>query len=103
MPPKRTLRKTIDDVTFVACASGPGIIRTEAWEDEADEVVRYNLTFINHFLYPGDNGRVLGYDNAHGMHHRHFCGKVETVSVASFDEVEALFHAEVKKLRRKKS
>jgi hypothetical protein len=54
-------------------------------------------------LYPGDNGRVLGYDNAHGMHHRHFCGKVETVSVASFDEVEALFYAEVKKLRRKKS
>lgn len=28
--------------------------------------------FLNHELYQGDNGRVIGYDNAHGYHHRHY-------------------------------
>jgi hypothetical protein len=97
------LRKTVDDVTLVSRASGPGIIRTEVWEDETGKVARYNLAFINHFLYPRDNGRVLGYDNAHGTHHRHFFGNVESASVADFDKVEALFHAEIRKLRRRKS
>ena len=27
-----------------------------------------------------DNGRVLGYDNSHGRHHRHFVGQQERVS-----------------------
>jgi hypothetical protein len=103
VPPKRSLRKVVDEVTLVSCASGPGIIRAEVWEDDTGKVVRYNLSFINHFLYPRDNGRVLGYDNAHGTHHRHYFGKVESISVEDFDKVEALFHAEVRKLRRKKS
>lgn len=49
----------------------------EVWQDATRKVVRYNLAFINHFMHGGDNGRVLGYDIAHGFHHRHFMGKVE--------------------------
>ena len=101
MPPKSSLRKIVDEVLSVSCASGPGIIRTEVWEDESGKVARYNLAFTNHFLYPRDNGRVLGYDNAHGTHHRHYFGKVEAVAAAGFDEVESMFRAEVKELRRR--
>jgi hypothetical protein len=36
----------VAEVTLVSCASGPGIIRAEVWEDDAGEVVRYNLAFI---------------------------------------------------------
>jgi hypothetical protein len=101
VPPERTLRKIVDDVASVSCASGPGIIREEVWQGEAGKVVRYNLAFINHFLYTRDNGRVLGYDNAHGTHHRHYFGKVEAVAAAGFDGVESMFRAEVKELRRR--
>jgi hypothetical protein len=102
VPPKSSLRKIVDDVTLVSCASGPGIIRTEVWEDATGKVARYNLAFVNHFLYPRDNGRVLGYDNAHGTHHRHFFGKVESVSVATYEEATRRFYAEVRELRKRK-
>jgi hypothetical protein len=101
VPPKSSLRKTIDDVASVSCASGQGIIRTEVWEDETGKVARYNLAFVNHFLYPRDNGRVLGYDNAHGTHRRHFFGKVEPVAATDFKDVESMFRAEVTELRRR--
>jgi hypothetical protein len=72
------LRKIVDDVTLVSCASGPGIIRTEVWEDET------------------------GYDNAHGTHHRHFYGKVELVSVTTYEEATRRFYADVRELRKRK-
>jgi hypothetical protein len=37
---------------------------------------------------------VLGYDNAHGVHHRHCKGKVETVEFQSFEDIELRFEAE---------
>ncbi len=30
-------------------------------------VTRYNLAYINHEMFQGDNGRVLGFDNATGI------------------------------------
>ena len=86
----------------MSCASGPGLIREEVWEDETGAVVRYNLAFINHFLTPKDHGRVLGYDNAHGEHHRHFCGEVEMVTKEEYDVLVARFLDEVSVLRKRK-
>jgi len=54
-------------------------------------VVRYNLAYINHAIQSDDNGRVVGYDNAHGYHHRHCLGTVEPVDFVSFEDVEARF------------
>ena len=51
------------------------MLRREIWIDGEGRVARYNLAYINHLIYSGDNGRVLGYDSAHGIHHRHFMGK----------------------------
>jgi len=76
------------------------LVREEVWIDEAGEVGRYNLAFINHFMTRVDNGRVLGYDNAHGKPHRHFYGVVEIVGLQSYETVLEGFLEEVAVLRK---
>jgi hypothetical protein len=44
-----------------------------------------------HLLYYKDNGRVLGYDNDHGYHHRHYLGIEEKVDFNSFEDVKKRF------------
>ena len=102
VPPKSKLRKTIDDQTLVSCAIGTGLIREEVWTDELGEVARYNLAFINHFMTRDDNGRVLGYDNAHGEPHRHFYGAVEKIKPERYDVIFERFLDEVAVLRKVK-
>ena len=40
------------------------------------------------------NGRVLGYDNAHGYHHRHHMGSVEAYDYVSHDDTVERFQTE---------
>ena len=47
-----------------------------------------NLARIHHGIHQGDNGRVVGYDNAHHAHHRHYLGKVEPGNLVSFEDEE---------------
>ena len=65
---KETFRKETDHVTRFRCAGGIGILREEVWVNARGEVVRYNLAFLLPHLFKKDHGRVLGYDNAHGVH-----------------------------------
>ena len=74
------------------------MLRREIWVDEEGRVARYNLAFINPLIYGGDNGRVLGYDSAHGMHHRHFKGKTVAVNFKRFERIEARFQQEWSRL-----
>lgn len=53
-----------------------------------------HATYINHYLFAGDNGRVLGYDNAHGFHHKHHLGEMEEVNFTSFTDIEERFQKE---------
>jgi hypothetical protein len=94
--------KVTDEMAAIRCAVGDGIIREEVWEDVGGAVVRYNLAFINFELFAGDNGRVLGYDNAHGRPHRHFAGTIEPVESAPYTKVLERFIAEVNTLRRRR-
>jgi hypothetical protein len=50
-----------------------------------------NLAYINHRVCGVDNGRVVGYDNAHGYHHRHLMGQVEPIEFSSYEDVEERF------------
>ena len=84
-------RKIIDETFSISRKRGNGLLRREVWVDRQGRVVRYNLAYINHALHSGDNGRVVGYDNAHGVHHRHIMGKVEDVTFKSFEDIEARF------------
>jgi len=57
-------------------------------------VTRYNLAYINPAIFAGDNGRVLGYDNAYGYHHRHYMGSVEQFEFESYISVLNIFQQE---------
>jgi hypothetical protein len=85
-------KKLIDESHTIAVKRGNGKLRREVWVDQATgDVTRYNLAYINRNIYSGDNGRVVGYDNAHDGHHRHIFGRVEPIDFVSFDDVEARF------------
>ena len=66
-------------------------------------ITRYSIAWINHDIYSADNGRVLGYDNAHDFHHRHVMGNIEPVDFSSFEDTFDRFTQEwqamVQKLR----
>lgn len=77
--------------------SGGGVLSYEVWgfrEKGKTVVTRYNLAYINDEIFQGDNGRVLGFDNAHGRHHRHFMGAVETVEFVSYETTLERFQQE---------
>lgn len=93
--------KALDVSTRLAKKRGNGILRREVWVDGKGKVVRYNLAYINHDIFQGDNGRVVGYDNAHGSHHRHYKGTVETVEFQGFEDIEGRFEADWKVFGRK--
>lgn len=84
-------KKIIDEVYKIPAARGSGTLRREVWINERGEITRYNLAYVNHQLYQRDNGRVVGYDNAHGIHHRHYMGKVEPISFTTFEDIEDRF------------
>lgn len=77
--------------------SGGGLLNFEVWGYRVKGetiITRYNLAYINHGMYSGDNGRVLGFDNAHDYHHRHFMGKVEAVEFESYEATLERFQQE---------
>lgn len=98
---KSLLTKVQDTSTRLAQKRGNGILRREVWVDATGKVARYSLAFINHEIFQGDNGRVIGYDNAHGRHHRHYKGKVEGVEFTSFENIEDRFEADWTAFRRR--
>lgn len=84
--------KIVDESHKISDKRGNGKLRREVWVDEITRrVTRYNLAYINHRIHSGDNGRVLGYDNAHDGHHRHYFGIVEPIEFVSFEDIEERF------------
>jgi len=94
------LRKDTDDEARFWCAGGTGILREEVWVNEEEEVVLYNLAFLLPHLSSVDNGRILGFDNAHGIHERHFMGEVNPVDFKSYSATANRFYREVEALRK---
>lgn len=84
--------KIIDESHKISDKRGNGKLRREIWVDSVTgKVTRYSLAYINPNLYAGDIGRVVGYDNAHDGHHRHYLGMVEPVDFVSFEDIEERF------------
>lgn len=93
--------KAVDETHTISGKRGNGQLRREVWVNEKGQVVRYNLAYINHDLHHGDHGRVVGYDNQHGYHHRHYFGVVEPVDFVGFEDVENRFESDWLTLRKK--
>jgi len=77
--------------------SGGGLLSYEVWgyqEKGKTVVTRYNLAYIDHAICHVDNGRVLGFDNAHDYHHRHYMGEVTAVEFVSYEATMERFQQE---------
>jgi hypothetical protein len=74
-------------------------LKEEVWLTDG-VVTDYNLVYVNRNRCQVDHGRVLGYDNSHGFHHRHFMGAVEASDFHGYDALADRFYAEVHKLWR---
>jgi hypothetical protein len=94
------LRKLTDYETAFRCAGGVGILREEVWVDQDGMAVRYNLAFLLPHLSRVDKGRVLGFDNVHGVHERHFMGRAEPFEFKSYASTARRFYREVEAIRR---
>jgi hypothetical protein len=94
------VRKAVDDRLYLSKANGGGALRREIWVDPEGRVVQYNLAYINHLIFAGDNGRVLGYDSAHGSQHRHFKGETVAINFKRFERIEARFQKEWTRLMK---
>ncbi len=90
-----------DDAFAIHKSKGNGVLRRQIWVNTKGEVTRYSLAYINHHLFTGDNGRVLGYDNAHGYHHKHLFGEIEHVTYTNFENLEERFQQEFEVLHEK--
>jgi hypothetical protein len=93
-------RKIIDESHKISGKRGNGQLRREIWVDADGKVTRYNLAYINHPIHSADNGRVVGYDNQHGYHHRHYFGCVEPVEFVGFQDIEERFEQDWLNLRQ---
>ncbi len=89
--------KVVDERYTITNNRGGGSIKVEAWEDKSGDIVKYNIAYINHNLFQGDNGRVIGYDNAHGYHHMHYFGEISLVNnFTSYEEIVERFEKDIK-------
>jgi hypothetical protein len=75
------------------------VLKEQIWFEDGS-VVSYSLAYINLRQCAKDNGRVLGYDNSHGYHHRHFMGNVEPVDFLNYQALSEQFIREVHELWR---
>ena len=94
------LRMDTDYETRIRCSGGIGILREEVWVDAQEKVVRYNLAFLLPHSFRQDNGRVLGFDNAHNIHERHFMGTAAKVSFTNYAATARRFFRKAEALRR---
>lgn len=93
--------KIVDETTKLPEKSGNGVLKMQVSVDQKGKLARYSLTYINLRLCGIDNGRVLGYDNSHGYHHRHYMGKEEPVNFVSYEAIAEQFEKEWRILHEK--
>ncbi len=93
---KKNYIKVIDEQFIVPSEKGGGIIKFEAWEFE-NLIIKYNMVYINKNVFPNDNGRVMGYDNSHNFHHKHYFGQItELDDFISYQELVQRFRNDIK-------
>lgn len=73
------------------------LVRIQVEFSRAGQLLRYSLVLIDTRNQAADNGRVLGYDNAHGYHHRHHLGEFEPVEFNTFEDILERFETDYRK------
>lgn len=91
---KEQFKKIIDETVKLPNKQGNGILKFSASTNNEGKISKYSLAYINYNICKNDNGRVLGYDNNHGYHHRHFMGKIENVDFNIYEDIADRFERE---------
>ena len=95
------VQKVVDDTIYLKRPRRGAMLKEEVWQSEDGQVVKYSLAYVNPGICGVDNGRVLGYDNSHDHHHRHFMGRQESFEFTGYEALATQFHDEVRELWRK--
>ncbi len=75
----------------------PGCVWHITRENDKGEIVKYSMAYINHLVFAGDNGRILGYDNTHNFHHKHYLGEIsEMTDFTCYVDLVERFEQEIK-------
>lgn len=94
---REVYKKVVSEQFPVNPKRGGGILKIEAWENTKGEIVKYSMAYINPLIFSGDNGRILGYDNSHSFHHRHYFGEISEIhDFVSYYELVERFETEIK-------
>lgn len=91
--------KRIDQTLHLSGERKGAVLKEEVWY-EGGCVVKYSLAYINARICAADHGRVLGFDNTHEYHHRHFMGRVEKIEFHGYEALVARFERELHALWR---
>ncbi|MFI5117308.1 MAG: DUF6516 family protein [Terriglobales bacterium] len=94
------LEKKIDQTCYLTGKRRGAILKEEAWF-AGEKLVKYSLAYINPRICGADNGRVLGYDNSHNQHHRHYVGRTRATEFSDYESLVEQFENEVKDLWRR--
>jgi len=90
------------DMMRIPARLGGGIVKEYAEIERATgKLWRYSAVYINPAIYARDNGRVLGYDNAHGYPHRHYMGKITCEPELPWNEIRDKFRREWREIARR--
>ena len=94
---KLKFKKVVSEQFPINLKKGGGLLKIEAWENEKGKIVKYSMAYINHLIFSGDNGRVLGYDNTHNFHHKHYLGEIsEVLDFTTYQDLVERFENEIK-------
>ena len=93
-------RKVVDDTVYLRRPRRGATLKEEVWQDQDGHVIKYSIAYIDPTVCAVDNGRVLGYDNSHDHHHRHFMGKQESFEFTGYEALAKRFYYEVRDLWR---
>jgi hypothetical protein len=95
----RPVKSILLDVTPLRGNRLGASLKEQVWFSD-EQVTSYSLAYVNLRRCSVDHGRVLGFDNSHGYHHRHFMGKVEPVDFTDYQSTLSRFIEEVHELWR---
>jgi len=94
---KTKFEKVVSEQFPITPKKGGGILKIDAWENQKGEIVKYSMAYINYLIFSGDNGRVLGYDNTHDYHHKHYFGEISKVTnFTTYQNLLDKFEQEIK-------
>jgi len=98
---KQTKRYAPADVKIPRKLGG-GVLKEFVEQEVASgKIIHYALAYINPAIYTGDQGSVLGYDNAHGFPHKHFFGIRTPEPGLPWEEIREKFEIEWREIALK--